>query len=310
MKCRKCNQAAVVNMRQHKLALCEAHYLEWLPAQTQRTIEKYDMFTRGDKILVAVSGGKDSLSVWDILLRLGYHADGLTLQLGIDEGLRYSGQSHAYIDKFIRDFYPRAVLHTVDVKATYGASIPEIAERHDRASERPCAVCGLIKRHEMNRIAYELGYAVLVTGHNLDDEAAVLWGNLFHWQIDSLVRQSPVLPADRPGLTRKVKPLCRFYERDMAAYALLRGIEYVYDECPFAVNASTLRNKLTLNEMEHEQPGTKMQFYAGFLRARERGLFTLREAEQLALSTCVQCGQPTSAQGLCAFCRLIDMFRI
>ena len=127
----------------------------------------------------------------------------------------------------------------------------------------------------MNRIAYELGYNVLVTGHNLDDEASVLWGNLFHWQIDALVRQSPVLPADRPGLARKVKPLCRFYERDMAAYALLRGIEYVYDECPFSVNASTLRNKLTLNEMEQKQPGTMMQFYIGFLGARERGLFTL-----------------------------------
>jgi tRNA-5-methyluridine54 2-sulfurtransferase len=304
MKCRKCSQVAVINMRQHKLALCEAHYLEWLPAQTQRTIEKYHMFTPEDKILVAVSGGKDSLSVWDILLKLGYQADGMTLQLGIDEGIGYSDQSHAYIEKFIHDFYPQAVLHTVDVKATYGASIPEIAARHDRAGERPCAVCGLIKRHEMNRIAYELGYNVLVTGHNLDDEASVLWGNLFHWQIEALARQSPVLPADRPGLARKVKPLCRFYERDMAAYALLRGIEYVYDECPFAVNASTLRNKATLNDMEQEQPGTKMQFYAGFLTARERGLFTLPGAEQRPLSNCLRCGQPTSTQRLCAFCKL------
>lgn len=84
------------------------------------------------------------------------------------------------------------------------------------------------------------------------------------------------------------------------------GIEYVYDECPFAVNASTLRNKLTLNAMEHEQPGAKMQFYAGFLTARERGLFTLPETEQLPLAPCVRCGQPTSAHGLCAFCKLWD----
>ena len=161
------------------------------------------------------------------------------------------------------------------MKTTYGASIPEIARRTDRGNERPCSVCGLIKRHEMNRLAYELGYNVLVTGHNLDDEASVLWNNVLNWQIDSLVRQSPLLPADRPGLARKVKPLCRFYERDMAAYALLRGIEYIYDECPFAVNATTLHHKLTLNELEKEHPGAKMQFYVGFLGARERGLFTL-----------------------------------
>ena len=88
LKCRKCREPAVVNMRQHKLPLCAVHFLEWLPEQTQRTIEKYRMFTHTDRILVAVSGGKDSLSVWDILRQLGYQADGMTLQLGIDEGLR------------------------------------------------------------------------------------------------------------------------------------------------------------------------------------------------------------------------------
>ena len=304
MKCRKCNKPAAVNMRQHKLALCEAHFLEWLPEQTQHTIEKYHMFTPDDKILVAVSGGKDSLSVWDILLRLGYHADALTIQLGIDEGLRYSDESQQYIEKFIRDFYPNAVLHTVKVKDTYGFSIPEVARRNDRGRGRPCAVCGLIKRHEMNRIAYELGYSVLVTGHNLDDEASVLWGNMLNWQIESLTRQSPVLPADRSGLVRKVKPLCRLYERDTAAYAFLRGIEYIYEECPFSIGARSLRNKEVLNHMELDQPGLKQQFYIGFLNAKERGLFMTTDQVEVELHECECCGQPTSTQGLCAFCKL------
>jgi uncharacterized protein (TIGR00269 family) len=292
-------------MRQHKLPLCQVHFLEWIPEQTQRTIEKYHMFSQTDRVLVAVSGGKDSLSLWDILHRLGYRADGMTLQLGIDEGLQYSAQSHQYIEKFIGAFRPDAVLHTVDVKGTYGESIPEVARRTDRGSARPCSVCGLIKRHEMNRLAHELGYDVLVTGHNLDDEASVLWGNVLNWQINSLVRQSPVLEAGRPGLARKAKPLCRFYERDMAAYALLRGIEYIYDECPFSVNASTLQNKTALNELENKHPGAKMQFYVGFLSARERGLFTLPEEDAPVLRTCARCGQPTSTgAGLCTFCRL------
>ena len=307
LKCRKCREPAVVNMRQHKLPLCAAHFLAWIPEQTQRTIEKHRMFTHPDRVLVAVSGGKDSLSLWDILLRLGYQADGLTLQLGIDEGLQYSAQSHHFIEKFMGDFWPNSILHTVDVKATYGESIPEVARRTDRGSARPCSVCGLIKRHEMNRLAYELGYDVLVTGHNLDDEASVLWSNVLNWQIDALVRQSPILEADRPGLARKAKPLCRFYERDMAAYALLRGIEYVYDECPFSVNASTLHHKEHLNQLEDQRPGLKMQFYVGFLGARERGLFTLPDENAAVLRTCERCGQPTSTgAGLCSFCRLWD----
>ena len=90
MNCRRCDRKASVHMRQHKLALCKEHYLEWIPEQTARFIKKYEMFTHDEKILVAVSGGKDSLSLWHILIKLGYQADGLYLGLGIDEGINYS----------------------------------------------------------------------------------------------------------------------------------------------------------------------------------------------------------------------------
>jgi tRNA-5-methyluridine54 2-sulfurtransferase len=294
----------VINMRQHKMALCAAHFLAWIPDQTQRFIAKYQMFTPHDKILVAVSGGKDSLSVWDILLRLGYQADALTIQLGIDEGLDYSVESHRYIEKYMNDFQIKAVLHTIDVKEIYGASIPEVAQRSTRGRGKLCSVCGLVKRHEMNRLAHELGYQVLVTGHNLDDEAAVLWGNTLNWQMPYLARQAPVLPADQPGLARKVKPLFRFYEREMAAYALLRGIGYIYEECPFAAGATSLQYKELLNQLEANSPGAKMQFYVRFLQAQEKGLFNLADEEAQTLHECERCGQPTSAQGLCSFCRL------
>ena len=81
-------------MRQHKLALCKEHYLEWIPEQTERFIKKYEMFTHYEKVLVAVSGGKDSLALWEILTRLDYQADGLYIGLGIDGGFGYSSESH------------------------------------------------------------------------------------------------------------------------------------------------------------------------------------------------------------------------
>jgi hypothetical protein len=77
MRCRKCGHKAAINMRQHKLALCREHFMRWVPEQTERFIEKYKMFARGERLLLAVSGGKDSLALWDILLRLGFAADGL-----------------------------------------------------------------------------------------------------------------------------------------------------------------------------------------------------------------------------------------
>ena len=311
MKCRKCGEKASVNMRQHKLALCKEHYLEWLPEQTERFIKKYEMFTHYEKVLVAVSGGKDSLALWDILTRLGYQADGLYIGLGIDPStllrsggdIAYSSESRRLTQKFADE--NNLNLHIVDVKEEYGQPIPVLADLTRRGHGRPCSVCGLAKRHVMNRIARDLGYAVLATGHNLDDEAAVLFGNTLNWLGEYIVRQYPVLP-ESPGLARKVKPLCRFYEREMAAYILLRGIEYIYDECPFAVGSKTTYYKELLNQLETERPGAKLTFYVKFLEAREKGLFAEQSQVQAELHPCPNCGQPTSAPGLCSFCRLME----
>ncbi|MER3458402.1 MAG: TIGR00269 family protein [Chloroflexota bacterium] len=306
MKCHKCAERAAIHMRQHKLALCAEHYLEWLPQQTQRFIEKYRMFGPDDRILVAVSGGKDSLSLWDVLLRLDYKADGLYIGLGIDGGIAYSAQSYEKVLKFYEDrvkAHPGIRLEVVDVARLYGASVPEAAHISNRGRGKPCSVCGLIKRHIMNRMAYDGGYDALATGHNLDDEVAVLMQNTLHWQTGYLARQAPVLEATHPGLARKVKPFCRFYERETAAYALLRGIDYIYEECPYAEGSNTIYYKELLNQLESARPGAKLQFYLSFLEAKESGLFDAVR-DEVVLNPCAKCGQPTSAPGECAFCRL------
>src|SRR5512138_3040754 len=137
MKCKKCGSKAAVNMRQHKLALCKEHYLEWVPEQAERFIKKYGMFSRADRILVAVSGGKDSLSLWEILIRLGYRADGLYIGLGIDEGIGYSAESHRLCQQFADE---RGLhLNVVDVAKAYGETIPQMAARTRRGKDRPCS---------------------------------------------------------------------------------------------------------------------------------------------------------------------------
>jgi tRNA(Ile)-lysidine synthase TilS/MesJ len=167
MKCRICGEKASVNMREHKLSLCKEHYLEWVPAQAERSIKKYGLFTHDEKILVAVSGGKDSLSLWDILQRLDYHVEGLYICLGIDEGIRYSTESQRLAEKFASDHNLK--LNVVDIQQEYGATLPQITRGTHRGRSKPCSVCGLVKRHVMNRFARDLGFDVLATGHNLDD---------------------------------------------------------------------------------------------------------------------------------------------
>jgi uncharacterized protein (TIGR00269 family) len=159
-------------------------------------------------------------------------------------------------------------------------------------------VCGLSKRYVFNRAALEHGFDVVATGHNLDDEAATLLGNTLRWQTEYIARQFPALPA-RDGLVKKVKPLHRLAERETAAYAFMRGIEYVVEECPLVGGNTQLRHKDAMNQLEATSPGTKASFYLGYLD-RGAGLFT--DAAAADLRPCESCGQPTTGR-FCAFCR-------
>jgi tRNA(Ile)-lysidine synthase TilS/MesJ len=209
-------------------------------------------------VLVAVSGGKDSLAAWDMLLALGYQVDGFCIGLGIGD---YSTESSGYARRFADE--RGLTLITTDLRADHGFDVPTAAKVTHRV---PCSACGLSKRHLFDQAAIDGGYDVVATGHNLDDEAAVLFGNVLRWQTPYLARQLPVLPA-RHGFPRKVKPLVRLGERETAAYCVLRGIDYIVEECPMAAGNKHLGYKDALNALEADSPGTKHDFYFGFLRS-------------------------------------------
>jgi tRNA-5-methyluridine54 2-sulfurtransferase len=291
MKCKRCGGAAVVEVRRHNAAFCKDCFTVVFRNQVRRAIDEYDMIAPEDRILVAVSGGKDSLALWDVLLELGYAADGLYLGLGIEE---YSDRSYERTRSFAFD--RGATLRAVDLAQAYGFDIPVAGRKGSRSS---CAVCGLSKRYVFNKEAHEGGYDVIATGHNLDDEAATLLGNTLRWNVDYIARQSPVLPAES-GFARKVKPLHRLSELETAAYAFLRGIDYVVEECPLVAGNTQLRYKEAMNAIESRSPGTKAQFFLGYL---DRGMPIFRSGqERVTLVACANCGEPTTGT-FCAFCR-------
>jgi uncharacterized protein (TIGR00269 family) len=289
-----CRGPAVIDVRRHNAAFCADHFVTHCREQVKRAIKDQSMMTPGDRVVVAVSGGKDSLALWDLLLDLGYEADGLYLGLGIGD---YSGDSGRYA----RDYAASrgAKLHEIDLGADVGFTIPVAANVTHRS---PCGACGLSKRHLFNSFALDHGYDVVATGHNLDDEAAVLLGNVLRWETGYLGRQHPVLPA-APGFARKVKPLYRVGEREMAAYCVVRGIDYQVEECPMAGGNRHLGFKEVLSGLEDRSPGSKAAFLFGFLeRGHER--FAEETAEDRAeLCECATCGAPTTSE-ICAFCSL------
>jgi uncharacterized protein (TIGR00269 family) len=126
-----------------------------------------------------------------------------------------------------------------------------------------------------------------------------------HWQMEALPRQSPALASTHPKLVRRVKPLYRLSERETAAYAFLRGIDYIVEECPFAKGATSILHKDILSRLEDASPGAKHNFLLGFLD-KARPVF--ERAEAVELRECVRCGQVTTGT-VCAFCKLADQVK-
>jgi uncharacterized protein (TIGR00269 family) len=252
------------------------------------------MFSPEDRVLVAVSGGKDSLSLWHALHRLGYNADGFYIDLGIVGSDNYSSKSKDASVRFSEQLGRQ--LHIVTVAEQVGAGIPTIKDLTARVA---CSGCGLVKRYFMNRYSIDAQYDVIATGHNLDDEVAVLFSNVLNWNQGYLARQYPVLD-ERAGLKKKVKPFVYFTEKQTTVYALVNKLAYIRDECPFAVGATTLHYKEIIAQLEHHSPGTKRRFLDGFFKMRAAFV----EASEPNLTPCQLCGQPTTGE-ICSYCRLV-----
>ena len=128
-KCRTCRGPAIIDLPRHNANFCAEHFMELCRRQVTKAIEHFKMIDHDDRLLVAVSGGKDSLAVWDLLLELGYRADGLYVGLGIGDYSDVSGE-------YARNFASERGLHliTVDLRTEYGYDIPTAAKATRRVA--------------------------------------------------------------------------------------------------------------------------------------------------------------------------------
>jgi len=280
-----------------KLNLCKEHFLEYVESRVLRAITRYSMLRGVKKLLLALSGGKDSLTLLYVLNSIkgqvglveviGFHLD-----LGIDG---YSEASKKAVENACSETSTRCM--TISLRDLVGFNVLEAA----KAAKRPiCSVCGALKRYFINLVALELGVDAVTLGHHMDDILVFALKDFVLQDYVDMYKMVPVVPGV-PGLVAtRLKVLYETYESDIGLYADLRGIGYVKEQCPFKYKdpfKETIRRML--DELEARAPGFKLSF----ARRLARGLAKASATSQGGFVPCSYCGAPSST-GTCLFCRL------
>ena len=292
MKCSRCRGPARYRMPSHNARFCDACLRIFIQRQAEKAIKKFNMLRPGQRVLVAVSGGKDSLTLWQVLCDLGYETEGLHLNLELGDFTEASLDAcGAMAQRLGRP------LHIKNLKDLAGFSVEQVvwANRRDF-----CSICGTLKRHFTNQLCRELGADTLATGHNLDDEAGRLLGNLIHRHQKYLAGQWPVLEGLEDGFARKVKPLCFLAGQEIRAFADSLDLPFTDQKCPRAKGATLTYYQEAMDFLEQKMPATKRDFYAGFLRQKGAPPPPPEPGRK-----CARCGAPTHAE-VCTACRLLE----
>lgn len=305
--CTLCNRRDAVFMRPYSgEKLCVRCFCRSIEDKVRTTIAKHEMFKPTDKIMVAVSGGKDSVALLHILAKIEKAFPKASLcAVTVDEGIR--GYRDEALKFAISNCRKLSIKHFVtSFKELYGYSLDEIVKMTLEEGESgkgltPCAYCGVLRRRALNLAARKAGVDKLATAHNLDDETQTILLNILHGDVPRIARVKPVLAEVHPKFVQRVKPMCEVPEKEIALYAYLKRIEFQSVPCPYAPTA--LRNdiRVMLNRMEEKHAGIKFTLIKSVERIRPA---LEAVVEEVKLRDCRECGEPTVGE-ICKPCQML-----
>jgi len=267
--------------------------------KVQETIDKYGLFTKKDKILVALSGGKDSVTVLYVLKKLGYEVDAFYLDLHIGD---WSKKNLIAVQELCKLLAVK--LTVVDIRAELGSSMCFIHKgiKSKKPNLSNCLICGVIKRSLLNKKARELGATKIATGHNLDDEVEVYFMNLFKYNSDLLWGMGP-----QNGVTRdkkfvpRIKPLYFVTNKETKEFTQELKLPVVYEKCPCS-STSGIRNDIRkmVQELEKENPNLKKELIEKLQEKIKNKNFKVSGK----ITYCEKCGEPARGK----ICKSCDLF--
>lgn len=303
--CSKCNRKAVI-LLQHG-SLCDKHFLNYFEDKVFKTIKKYRMLGREEKICVAASGGKDSTAALYLTKRFfqdnNYNLKNLFALL-IDEGITtHRDGSLRNLEKFCRK--EKITLKIVNIKDHFKMTLDEAAPKLRKAGRKPCMVCGIWRRYLLNKQSRELGAVKLVTGHNLDDEAQSIIMNTFKANTSLAANLGPISGTKEHELfVRRIKPLYLCTNEEVELYTKIKKWELDYCDCVYAEEGYRFQIKKMLNDFEEKYPGTKQGIINSYLDLLPLLKQNLSEKiNRGEIKICQECNEPANGE-ICNACKL------
>jgi len=285
--------------------LCRKCFGESIEAKVRATIAKYGMFSFNDRIAVAVSGGKDSVSLLYVLAKMErFRPKASLVAVTVDEGIKgYRDEALTIAEAYSKTL--GIAHHTVSFKELYGFTLDEIVAQKQVKGKKEltsCAYCGVLRRRALNVAAHAVNATKIATAHTLDDEVQTILLNIFHGDVARVAKEKPVTDEAHKRFVQKVKPFCEIPEKESALYAYIKKVPFQSTPCPYASEA--LRNdiRIMLNRIEGKHAGTKFTIFNSMERIRP----ALSEiAKNDRYEECQKCGEPAS-QGLCKVCQILQ----
>ena len=281
--------------------LCKRCFIATIEERVRRTISKYKMLEPDDRIAVAVSGGKDSLSLLYILYKIEQrfpHSE--IVVVTVDEGIPgYSEEAPVLVEKHCRRLGIEFVKGSY--KQMFGYGLWEVVEKA-QLELGPCSFCGVLRRRALNLMAREVDADKLAVAHTLDDEVQTLLINVIHGNVLRNLVNKPIVVDPEKRLVPRIKPLCLVPERETTLYAYLSNIEFQERDCPYATTALRQDVRRMLNRLELKYPGMLFTIYRSFEKLRN----VVRDAlPQKQLTPCALCGEPCSGE-ICKVCEILN----
>ena len=296
-ECSRCGRSAVFTRRYSGESLCSDCFKSSLVEKTRRTISKYKMIERGQVVGVAVSGGKDSLSLLKVLHGLSSSGGFELVVLSVDEGVAgYRDEALSHAQQLTESLGLKQLV--VSYNGLFGFTLDKALAWEEGRDVSSCSFCGVFRRRAIDEAAERAGVDVVATAHNLDDYVQTFLMNLFHGDVARLGWLDPRY-SDEEFPVRRVKPFLEIYEEEIALFAYLSSIPFQSVSCPYMHEGLRSEVRDYLNKMEADHPGMKNVLLRSSLEVIER----LGSSPKKPSIPCSTCGRPSSS-GTCGVCRM------